>query len=94
MNTNDSNALAPLGAPPGGSRGPLRLGAEVEDDFVTIDFEIDGLDYIMDTPFMDWYGSVDLGSISCGSHAGALKEDLWIGIRPLALDTDSGIRII
>ena len=46
------------------------------------------------TPSMEWSGSVDLGSIGCGSRAGALREDRWIGIRPVALDTDSGIMII
>jgi hypothetical protein len=42
-----------------------------------------------DTPSIEWSGSVDLGSISCGSRAGALREDRWIGIRPLTLDTGS-----
>jgi hypothetical protein len=42
-----------------------------------------------DTPSMEWSGSVDLGSIGCGSRAGALREDRWIGIRPLTFDTGS-----
>jgi hypothetical protein len=38
-------------------------------------------------PSMDRSGSIDLGSIGWGSRIGALREDRWIGIRLLMLDT-------
>ena len=46
---------------------------EEEEEVVAVGSMADGLDYIKDTPSMDWSGSVDLGSIGCGSRAGAIR---------------------
>jgi hypothetical protein len=46
---------------------------EEEEEVVAVGSMADDLDYIKDTPLMDWSGSVDLGSIGCGSRAGAIR---------------------